>query len=97
MLNCQSWKKFTTLKAVQDAFNQKYSAAAVENDRFNALVLSALFGHAVKLTMLRALTKYLDLQLQVPFSVQYMQQTLRKNAGIPVSTGLQLFEQRFWP
>ena len=48
-----------------------------------------------QVTMLRALTKYL-MQLQVPFSVQYMQQTLEKNAGI-ARLLVQLFEQRFDP
>jgi glutamate dehydrogenase len=79
--------------AFQDAFNQVFSRR-IENDRFNALVLDASLTWR-QVTMLRALTKYL-MQLQVPFSVQYMQQTLEKNANI-ARLLVQLFEQRFDP
>ncbi|MGO3344868.1 MAG: NAD-glutamate dehydrogenase [Marinomonas sp.] len=79
--------------AFQDAFNQVFSRR-IENDRFNALVLDACLTWR-QVTMLRALTKYL-MQLQVPFSVQYMQQTLEKNANI-ARLLVQLFEQRFDP
>ncbi|MFQ3186407.1 MAG: glutamate dehydrogenase [Marinomonas primoryensis] len=86
-------EKNSQREAFQDAFNQVFSRR-VENDRFNALVLSASLTWR-QVTMLRALTKYL-MQLQVPFSVQYMQQTLEKNAGI-ARLLVQLFEQRFDP
>ena len=79
--------------AFQDAFNQVFHRS-VENDRFNALVLNASLTWR-QVTMLRALTKYL-MQLQVPFSLQYMQQTLEKNAPI-ARLLVQLFEQRFDP
>lgn len=86
-------EKVSQREAFQDAFNQVFRRR-VENDRFNALVLNASLTWR-QTTMLRALTKYL-IQLQVPFSLSYMQQTLEKNAAI---TGLlvQLFEQRFDP
>ncbi len=80
-------------EAFQDAFNQVFRRR-VENDRFNALVLNASLTWR-QITMLRALTKYL-MQLQVPFSGQYMQQTLEKNANI-TRLLVQLFEQRFDP
>ncbi|TYL48586.1 NAD-glutamate dehydrogenase [Marinomonas sp. IMCC 4694] len=80
-------------EAFQDAFNQVFRRR-VENDRFNALVLSASLTWR-QVTMLRALTKYL-MQLQLPFSLPYMQQTLEKNAGI-ARLLVQLFEQRFDP
>ncbi|SBS32435.1 NAD-specific glutamate dehydrogenase [Marinomonas spartinae] len=80
-------------ESFQEAFSQVFSRR-VENDRFNALVLDASLTWR-QVTMLRALTKYL-MQLQVPFSVQYMQQTLEKNANI-ARLLVQLFEQRFDP
>ncbi|MBR7889458.1 NAD-glutamate dehydrogenase [Marinomonas sp. A79] len=86
-------EKNSQREAFQDAFSQVFSRR-VENDRFNALVLSASLTWR-QVTMLRALTKYL-MQLQVPFSLQYMQQTLEKNAGI-ARLLVQLFEQRFDP
>ncbi|MGJ8647901.1 MAG: NAD-glutamate dehydrogenase [Marinomonas colpomeniae] len=86
-------EKNTQREAFQDAFNQVFSRR-VENDRFNALVLNASLTWR-QITMLRALTKYL-MQLQVPFSGQYMQQTLEKNTSI-TRLLVQLFEQRFDP
>jgi glutamate dehydrogenase len=86
-------EKNTQREAFQDAFNQIFSRR-VENDRFNALVLNASLTWR-QITMLRALTKYL-MQLQVPFSGQYMQQTLEKNTSI-TRLLVQLFEQRFDP
>ena len=86
-------EKSAQREAFQDAFNQVFRRR-VENDRFNALVLDASLTWR-QVTMLRALTKYL-MQLQVPFSVQYMQQTLEKNANI-TRLLVQLFEQRFDP
>ncbi|EAQ63449.1 hypothetical protein MED121_08066 [Marinomonas sp. MED121] len=80
-------------EAFQDAFNQIIKRR-VENDRFNALVLEASLTWR-QVTMLRAITKYL-IQLQVPFSLPYMQQTLEKNAGI-ARLLVQLFEQKFNP
>lgn len=86
-------EKSAQREAFQDAFNQIFSRR-VENDRFNALVLNASLTWR-QITMLRALTKYL-MQLQVPFSGQYMQQTLEKNDNI-TRLLVQLFEQRFDP
>lgn len=86
-------EKSAQREAFQDAFSQVFSRR-VENDRFNSLVLDASLTWR-QVTMLRALTKYL-MQLQVPFSVQYMQQTLEKNANI-ARLLVQLFEQRFDP
>ncbi|AEF55763.1 NAD-glutamate dehydrogenase [Marinomonas posidonica] len=86
-------EKNTQREAFQDAFNQIF-VRRVENDRFNALVLNASLTWR-QVTMLRALTKYL-MQLQLPFSLQYMQQTLEKNATI-ARLLVQLFEQRFDP
>lgn len=86
-------EKNTQREAFQDAFNQVF-ARRIENDRFNALVLDASLTWR-QVTMLRAITKYL-MQLQVPFSVQYMQQTLEKNANI-ARLLVQLFELRFDP
>ncbi|MFT2112042.1 NAD-glutamate dehydrogenase [Marinomonas sp. 2405UD68-3] len=80
-------------EAFQDAFNQIFTRR-VENDRFNALVLDASLTWR-QVTMLRAVTKYLT-QLQVPFSLSYMQQTLEKNASI-ARLLVQLFELRFDP
>lgn len=77
----------------QDAFNAVFKRR-IENDRFNSLVLDASLTWR-QVTMLRAITKYL-VQLQVPFSLQYMQQTLEKNAPI-ARLLVQLFEQRFDP
>ncbi|MCB5160945.1 NAD-glutamate dehydrogenase [Marinomonas algarum] len=86
-------EKSSQREAFQDAFSQVFSRR-IENDRFNALVLNASLTWR-EITMLRALTKYL-MQLQVPFSLSYMQQTLEKNAGI-ARLLVQLFEQRFDP
>lgn len=86
-------EKNTQRESFQEAFSQVFSRR-VENDRFNALVLDASLSWR-QVTMLRALTKYL-MQLQVPFSVQYMQQTLEKNSNI-ARLLVQLFEQRFDP
>ena len=80
-------------EAFQDAFNQIIKRR-VENDRFNALVLEASLTWR-QVTMLRAITKYL-IQLQVPFSLSYMQQTLEKNSSI-ARLLVQLFEQKFNP
>ncbi len=66
----------------------------LENDGFNALVISAgLSWHQV--VILRAICKYL-LQLAVPHSQNYMMQTLANNPHI-CRLLVQLFEVRFDP
>ena len=66
----------------------------VDDDGFNKLVLHAKLT-ARQVALLRAYAKYLR-QIQVPFSEGYMQQTLRRNAGI--ARGLvELFAARFDP
>lgn len=80
-------------EAFQDAFKQVISRR-VENDRFNGLILEASLTWR-QVNMLRAITKYL-IQLKVPFSLQYMQRTLEKNADI-ARLLVQLFEEKFTP
>ncbi|GAA4650525.1 NAD-glutamate dehydrogenase [Kistimonas scapharcae] len=66
----------------------------VENDGFNALVISAGLG-CRQIVLLRALAKYL-LQLQVPFSQKSMEQALNGNPAI-TRILVKLFETRFDP
>ncbi|WP_330926351.1 NAD-glutamate dehydrogenase [Candidatus Sororendozoicomonas aggregata] len=66
----------------------------LENDKFNALVLSAGLEWR-QVMLLRALAKYL-LQLQIPFSQFYMEQVVINNAAITRQL-VRLFEIRFTP
>ena len=66
----------------------------LENDGFNALVVSAGLNWQ-QIILLRALAKYL-LQLQVPFSQSYMHKVLNNNPAV-VQELVSLFEMRFRP
>ena len=66
----------------------------VENDGFNALVISTGLD-CRQIVLLRALGKYL-LQLQVPFSQKSMEQALNSNPAI-TDILVKLFETRFDP
>ena len=77
----------------QDAFAQIWQGA-MENDGFNRLVLGARIAWR-DVMMLRAYSKYL-LQTRVPFSQEYMQQTLADHPPIAQQL-VQLFHVRFDP
>ncbi len=77
----------------QETFVRSYRGE-IENDGFNSLVLAAGVGWR-QVILLRALCKYL-LQLRLPFSQSYMQETLASNAAITCLL-VELFEQRFDP
>jgi glutamate dehydrogenase len=69
--------------AVRDNFIEVFGAALkgeLENDGFNRLVLHAGFG-VREVRLIRAYAKYLR-QICVPFSLHYMETTLRRNARI---------------
>jgi len=66
----------------------------LENDSFNALVMTARIGWR-RIMLIRALSRYL-LQLQVPFSQQYMQETVNNNPAIARDI-VELFFIRFDP
>ncbi len=77
----------------QDTFAQTV-AGKVENDGFNRLVIAA--GLAWRdVVVLRAVAKYL-LQIRVPFSQAYMEETLVRNASISYMLA-ELFNLRFDP
>ncbi|MFT5721522.1 MAG: glutamate dehydrogenase, partial [Motiliproteus sp.] len=77
----------------QETFVRSYQGE-IESDGFNALVIAAGIGWR-QVILLRALCKYL-LQLRLPFSQTYMQQTLATNATI-TRLLVAFFEQRFDP
>ncbi|HEY5716988.1 MAG TPA: NAD-glutamate dehydrogenase domain-containing protein, partial [Motiliproteus sp.] len=77
----------------QETFTRTYQGE-LENDGFNALVIAAGLSYR-QVVILRALCKYL-LQLSVPFSQSYMEQTLASNSHICRKL-VQLFETRFDP
>ncbi|MFT6914619.1 MAG: glutamate dehydrogenase [Motiliproteus sp.] len=77
----------------QETFVRCYQGD-IESDGFNALVIAAGIGWR-QVILLRALCKYL-LQLRLPFSQTYMQQTLATNATI-TRLLVAWFEQRFDP
>ena len=84
-------------KQLKDQFQETFIRVwmgEIENDRFNSLVLSANISWR-KVVLLRAIAKH-QLQLSVPFSVTYMQDTLKANTSI-VNYLVQLFEIRFNP
>ncbi|MEH6649161.1 MAG: NAD-glutamate dehydrogenase [Motiliproteus sp.] len=66
----------------------------IENDGFNELVIAAGLSWR-QVMLLRAVCKYL-LQLAVPFSQRYMEQTLNNNPHISRNL-VKLFETRFDP
>ncbi|MEH6823650.1 MAG: NAD-glutamate dehydrogenase [Motiliproteus sp.] len=77
----------------QETFVRCYRGE-IETDAFNALVIAAGISWR-QVILLRALCKYL-LQLGLPFSKSYMQETLANNAEISCLL-VELFEQRFDP
>ncbi len=85
------------LEDVRDSFQETFEAiwkGDIENDGFNQLVLQAgLSGRQIM--VLRAYCKYL-LQIGIPFSQAYMEQTLAHNPGLSKLLA-ELFEARFDP
>ncbi|MFP8967328.1 NAD-glutamate dehydrogenase [Pokkaliibacter sp. CJK22405] len=82
---------------IRDLFQDTFTAAIagqVENDGFNRLVISAGLDWRT-VVMLRAVAKYL-LQIRVPFSQAYMEETLLRNANITHMLA-DLFIERFAP
>lgn len=85
---------FAEVRAVfHDAF-QKVWSGEVENDGFNRLVLRAGLGWR-SVSVLRAYCKYLR-QASIPFSQDYMEDTLARNAEIARAI-VRLFDVRFDP
>lgn len=82
-----------TAPRVQSAFDHIWQGD-VENDGFNRLMLDASLNWR-QVVILRALCKYL-LQIDVPFSQEYMINSLVANAPI-TQLLVQLFETRFKP
>ena len=85
------------LSAVKDAFHEAYRRVwfgEMENDGFNKLVLAAGLTSR-EVIVLRAYCKYLR-QAQIPFSQDYMEETLRRNPKITRRL-VDLFEARFNP
>ena len=83
--------------AVRDPFHESFARiwrSEVENDGFNRLVVSARMGWR-QVALLRAYCKYLR-QAAIPFSQDYMEDTLANN---PIIARLlaELFETRFDP
>jgi glutamate dehydrogenase len=83
--------------AVRDPFHESFARiwrGEVENDGFNRLVVNARMGWR-QVALLRAYCKYLR-QAAIPFSQEYMEDTLANN---PVIARLlaELFETRFDP
>lgn len=77
----------------QDCFIRVYRGE-LENDGFNALVIAAGLDWR-QVVLLRALCKYL-VQLGLPFSPGYMQETLIQNTAISCLL-VELFQNRFDP
>ncbi|MEH6471610.1 MAG: NAD-glutamate dehydrogenase domain-containing protein, partial [Halopseudomonas sp.] len=77
----------------QETFIHTYHGE-IENDGFNELVIAAGLSWR-QVMLLRAVCKYL-LQLAIPFSQQYMEQTLCHNPHISRNL-VKLFETRFDP
>jgi len=77
----------------RDAFIGVYQGG-VENDGFNRLVLEADLDWRQAMT-LRALCRYL-IQLRIPFSQAYIENTLSRNSGVAKAL-VELFEERFDP
>ncbi|WP_425406981.1 NAD-glutamate dehydrogenase [Hwanghaeella sp.] len=83
--------------AIREAFHESFVRVwrgEVENDGFNRLVLSAGLSWR-DVVVLRAYSKYLR-QASIPFSQDYMEQTLARNAGITRRLA-ELFNIRFDP
>jgi glutamate dehydrogenase len=85
------------VERVQKNFNLVLTGALrnkIENDGFNRLVLSAGLGPR-ELLLLRAYAKFLR-QCRVPFSLEYMQQTLKRH-GQAARLLAELFQAKFLP
>ena len=83
--------------AVRDVFHDSFVRVwngYIENDGFNRLVLAAGLGWR-DVVVLRAYSKYLR-QAAIPFSQDYMEETLARNAGIARDIA-ELFRVRFDP
>src|SRR5918996_3571116 len=84
------------IEQVRDAFQEAFARVwhgQVENDGFNQLVLHGLDWRQI--LVLRTYCKYL-LQVGIPFSQAYMEQTLAHNPGLARQAAL-LFEAKFDP
>ena len=85
------------LEEVRDKFQEAFArvwAADMEDDGFNRLVLTAGLSWR-QVVVLRAYSKFLR-QVQIPFSQDYMQDTLVRNKGLACLI-VRLFETRFDP
>jgi glutamate dehydrogenase len=85
------------LEAIRPAFQETFRLiwkGVIENDGFNQLVLRAGLSSR-QIMVLRAYCKYL-LQIGIPFSQAYMEQTLARNPGLSRLLA-ELFEVRFDP
>ena len=85
------------LAEVKDAFHDAFAKVwhgEMDDDGYNKLVLCAGLS-AREVVVLRAYSKYLK-QARIPFSQDYMEQTLSKNPGI-ARTLVDLFSTRFAP
>jgi len=85
---------FAEVRGVFHEAFQKVWAGEVENDGFNRLVLRSGLGWR-EVSVLRAYCKYLR-QASIPFSQDYMEDTLSGNAGIARAI-VRLFQVRFDP
>ena len=84
-------------EAVRDPFHDSFARiwhGEVEDDGFNRLVVSARLGWR-QVMVLRAYSKYLR-QTAIPFSQDYMEETLARN-GVIARLLAELFETRFDP
>ena len=88
-----SLEKHSIREQFQQVFTRTWEGE-FENDGLNALVVSAELEWN-QIVLLRALAKYL-IQLQVPFSQNYMEQVLNNNSPITQRL-ISLFEARFNP
>jgi len=85
------------LEAIRPAFQETFHQiwkGDIENDGFNQLVLRAGLSSR-QIMVLRACCKYL-LQIGIPFSQAYMEQTLARNPGLSRLLA-ELFDVRFDP
>ncbi len=85
------------LERIRPDFQETFKGiwlGAIENDGFNQLVLHASLT-CRQIVVLRAYCKYL-LQIDIPFSQAYMEQTLARNPGLTRLLA-ELFDVRFDP
>ncbi len=89
--------KDINFNAVRDVFHESFKRVwrgEIENDGFNRLVLMAGLDWR-DVVVLRAYSKYLR-QASIPFSQNYMEETLAKNSGLAAVIA-ELFKVRFDP